>query len=194
MLTYQNILDLTPDIQEKVRQWRNSDHVRYSMLSSENITAAQHKKWISWLAAHPERQVVRITFENKIPFGVITLKDIDRNSSRSDWGIYIGDTDFLGRGLARIMLFDLLTWAFDGEKLERLYTSVLGNNVKAMMLYLEYGFHLEGRFEKHVRGQNRELLDIYWFALFAEGWGKIKGRFKNIVSEWSHAEKDNKLT
>lgn len=194
MLTYRNILDLTPDIQEKVRQWRNSDHVRFSMLSSENITAARHKKWISWLAAHPECQVVRIAFEKEMPFGVITLKDIDRNSLRSDWGIYIGDTDFLGRGLARKMLLDVNTWAFEEEGLQRLFTSVLGNNIKAIKLYLEYGFHPEGRFEKHVRGQNGELLDVYWFALFAEGWGKIKGRFKNIVSERSHAEKDNKLT
>ncbi len=159
MIHYRNILEVSPDLQECVRCWRNSKHIRHNMISSEIISEEEHLRWISFLRKNPERQIVRLAFKEEDPFGVITLKDIDRGSSRSDWGMYIGKADFLGQGYSKIMLYDLLVWAFDEEKLTRLYTSVLADNTKAMLLYLNFNFHFEGRFEKHIR-RNQGILSM----------------------------------
>ena len=183
VITYRNLLDVSPELQERVRNWRNSEHVRSNMLASDLITEEQHRRWLCGGAGRPERQSVRVAFEGDEPFGIITLKDIDRNSSRCDWGIYIGETGFLGRGLSRRMLFDLLAWAFEEEGLQRLYTSVVGDNAKAVALYLEYGFHFEGRFEKHIRRDSGELVDVYWLAIFSEVWREKKEQFLFFLAD-----------
>ena len=178
VITYRNLLEVSNELQDRVRLWRNSDHVRNNMLASELITANHHRRWLSSLAEYPQRQSVRVAFEGDEPFGVITLKDIDKNSSRSDWGMYIGEKGFLGRGMARFMLFDILVWAFEEEMLQRLYTSVLSDNAKAVSLYLKYGFHFEGRFEKHIRRDSGELVDVYWLAIFSDVWREKKNLFR----------------
>lgn len=183
VITYRNLLDVSLELRERVRWWRNSEHVRNNMLASDLITEEQHRRWFSSLAARPERQIVRVAFEGDEPFGIITLKDIDRRSSKSDWGMYIGETGFLGRGLARFMLIDLLVWAFEEEMLQRLYTSVLSDNAKAVALYLEYGFHFEGRFEKHIRRDSGDMIDVYWLALFTNVWHKQKERLRERLPE-----------
>lgn len=174
-IAYRDIVGEGAGLQEQVRAWRNSDRVRSSMLNSDVIAEDEHQRWLSYLASSTSRQIVRVAFDKETPFGVITLKDIDRRSSRSDWGMYIGDERFLGRGLGRRMLFALLEWAFEEEGLERLYTSVLADNSKAVALYLDCGFHFEGRFERHIRRASGEFVDVYWMALFAHEWRRRKG-------------------
>jgi len=181
MIMYRDLLDVGSDLQEHVRQWRNSAHVRVNMIVTELITEKQHANWLLSLAERPPKQIVRVAFEGEEPFGVITLKDIDRRSSRSDWGMSIGNTRFLGRGLAKIMLLDLLAWAFEEEGLQRLYTSVLSDNAKAVALYLEYGFHIEGRFERHIRRESGEMVDVYWLAMFAETWREKKELLRSFL-------------
>lgn len=177
-LSYKNILGAPPVLQEKVRQWRNSDPVRQNMLSSEIISPERHTQWLAYLEQNPHRQIVRISFFKGIPFGIITLKDMDENSSRSDWGMYIGEKDYLGRGHSRPMLFDLLMWAFEERKIFRLFTSVLGDNVRALRLYQECGFHREGCFEKHIRRENGKRVDLCWLAFFRSEWAGKKASFK----------------
>ena len=179
-LFYRDILDVPPDIQELVRLWRNSDHVRKNMVSSNLISEQQHADWLAFLKGHPERQILRVAFYQETPFGIITLKDMDEYASRSDWGMYIGEITFLGKGFARPMLFDLLAWAFDEKGFKRLFTSVLGDNAKAIALYLDFGFHLEGRFEKHILRESGDLVDLYWLACFREQWSLAQGEASSI--------------
>ena len=174
VIMYRDVLESGAELQERVRTWRNSDRVRLSMISTESIEEERHSLWLASLTSTSPGQVVRVAFDGETPFGIITLKDIDRHSSRSDWGMYIGDERFLGRGLGRRMLLDLLEWAFEEEGLNRLYTSVLADNSKALALYLDCGFHLEGRFERHIRRTSGEFVDVYWIAMFAQEWRRKK--------------------
>ena len=64
------------------------------------------------------------------------------------------------------MLFGLLTWAFEEKGFRRLFTSVLGDNTRAIALYLDFGFHLEGRFEKHILREVRRSGGFVLVSLF----------------------------
>lgn len=174
VIMYRDVLKSGAELQERVRTWRNSDRVRLSMINTGIIEEKQHLQWLTSLKINSPGQIVRVAFDGETPFGIITLKDIDRHSSRSDWGMYIGDERFLGRGLGRRMLLDLLEWAFEEEGLNRLYTSVLADNSKAVALYLDGGFHFEGRFERHIRRTSGEFVDVYWMAMFAHEWRRRK--------------------
>ena len=73
MIEYRNILDVKSELQQRVREWRNSDRVRMNMLASDLISEEQHRRWLSSLAESPERQSVRVVFEGDEPFGIITF-------------------------------------------------------------------------------------------------------------------------
>ena len=169
-LRYQNILEADEEIREKVRIWRNSSRVKQYMISWKEITVEEHAAWLRRLSSKYSSQVVRVAFDGNIPIGVITLKDLDRASGRSDWGIYIGDPAYEGHGFGRKMLTDLLSWGFEEERLFRLFTSVTADNVSAIGMYLRAGFHFEGRFEKHVLRENGSRIDLLWMALFHDDW------------------------
>ncbi|MCX7829144.1 MAG: UDP-4-amino-4,6-dideoxy-N-acetyl-beta-L-altrosamine N-acetyltransferase [Thermanaerothrix sp.] len=182
MIRYVDILEVQPQVSMRVLEWRNSHRVRKSMLNDSIITEAEHLRWLSSLASSPKRQMVRVAFMGEEPFGIITLKDIDRTSLRSDWGMYIGDENFLNRGLSKHMLYSLMEWGFEEEGLHRLFTSVLGSNVGAVSLYLRFGFHVEGRFERHLlRDQAWE--DLYWIAIFKDRWFEIKDGLRKVAEE-----------
>lgn len=182
-LSYRNLLSAPSELQERVREWRNKDHVRGNMLTSEIISSEEHGRWLAFLENNPHRQTVRIAFTEGKPFGILTLKDMDEYSSRSDWGMYIGEPDYLGHGYARSMLFDLMTWAFEEKKLSRLFTSVIGDNVRALQLYQECGFHREGCFENHIRRENGDLVDLIWLAYFRSEWAGKKSSFKERLEK-----------
>ncbi|EHM10278.1 pseudaminic acid biosynthesis N-acetyl transferase [Thermanaerovibrio velox DSM 12556] len=182
MIRYVDILEVRPPVAMRVLEWRNSHRVRRGMLSDALITEEEHLRWLDSLASPLKRQMVRVAFMGEEAFGVITLKDIDRVSLRSDWGMYIGDERFLNRGLSKHMLYSLMEWGFEDEGLERLFTSVLASNVGALSLYLRFGFHLEGRFERHIfRDQRWE--DVYWIAAFRKRWAEIRDDLKGMAEE-----------
>ena len=175
-LRYSNILEVGEAIQERVRVWRNSTRIRKYMISQNEIAVEEHRAWLSRLLKDGGSQIVRVAFCADVPIGIITLKDIDRKSERSDWGIYIGESGYEGRGFGREMLDDLLSWGFEEEGLNRLFTSVTADNAPAIGMYLRAGFHFEGRFEKHIIRSDGEKVDLLWVALFRPDWRMMRFR------------------
>ena len=173
-LRYCNILEVGEEIQERVRVWRNSPRIRQFMISQNGISVEEHRAWLSRLSKENRSQIVRVAFCADIPIGIITLKDLDRKSERSDWGIYIGESGYEGRGFGREMLDDLLFWGFEEEGLFRLFTSVTADNVSVVGMYLRAGFHFEGRFEKHILRENGRRIDVLWMALIRDDWNRIR--------------------
>lgn len=173
-LHYCNILEVGEEVQERVRVWRNSPRIRQFMLSQNEISVEEHRAWLSRLSKKDRSQIVRVAFCDGVPIGIITLKDIDRTSERSDWGIYIGEAGYEGRGFGGEMLDDLLSWGFEEEGLCRLFTSVTADNMPAIGMYLRAGFHFEGRFEKHIVRGNGEKVDLLWVALFRPDWRMMR--------------------
>ena len=175
-LRYCNILEVSEEIHERVRVWRNSLRIRKFMISQNEIAVEEHRAWLSRLLKDGGSQIVRVAFCADVPIGIITLKDIDRKSERSDWGIYIGESGYEGRGFGREMLDDLLSWGFEEEGLNRLFTSVTADNAPAIGMYLRAGFHFEGRFEKHIIRSDGEKVDLLWVALFRPDWRMMRFR------------------
>ena len=170
MIAYRNILETDPQIQEQVRLWRNSPRVKSGMIDQTNISAKQHRHWLRLLASGPDKNAVKVAFWNSVPFGIINLKGIDRNVSSCDWGIYIGEEAFLGRGLGRRLAYDVHSWALEDESLGKMFSSVREDNLKILQTYLQLGDHVEGFLKKHLRSASGELIGLYLIAQFREEW------------------------
>ena len=68
-------------------------------------------------------RIVRVAFLRGVHSGNYSQgyrQDIPQGAT-GEW--YIGEKNYLGKDLARPMLFDLLVWGFEEERLERLYNT-----------------------------------------------------------------------
>ena len=169
-LSYRDLTELSPEMGEQVRLWRNTPEVRSSMVRQHSISPEEHAQWLEFLRRHPHRQRVRVAFVDHDPFGVVTLKDLDLAAGVSDWGMYIGDPRFRGRGLGNALLFEILRWAFDETGLFRLFTSVLAANPQALVMSLRAGFELEGCWRRHVPLEGGDRGDLLWMAMLRPRW------------------------
>lgn len=76
--------------------------------------------------------------------GVVRLRYIDRISSNTELGIYIGERSGRGRGLGKEVMQLALAYAFRDVNLHKVYLKVLASNANAIRLYESCGFVKEG--------------------------------------------------
>ena len=181
MITYKNILEAGEETQEKVRQWRNGPRVKAGMLDQSEISAEQHRLWLDSLSKKAGINEVRIAFSDGVPFGVINLREIDRDVSSCDWGFYVGDDAFLGRKLGRRLIHDAHEWGFMEAKVTKMYSTVRSDNLKVLYDDMQSGNHIEGFLKEHMRSPSGELIGIYLIAQFRDEWIKNKEK----ISSWA---------
>ena len=145
-ISYIGLCDSPKEWQELLRVWRNKPRIRAEMVFQEEISPEQHVLWLKKVSSS-ETDKIRIAVQDGVPFGIVRLMDIDRKNSSSDWGVYIGEELFLGRGLGKKMLIYLIKWAFGEENLRELHTKVNKTNTKAINIYEDVGFYVTGETE-----------------------------------------------
>lgn len=180
MIEYRNILDVTPEIQETVREWRNSIRVRQGMLDQSEISFEQHQKWLSSLKIKFPCRLVRIVFKDEIPFGVLNLGNIDWDVKTCDWGFFIGNQSFLGKRLGKRLVYDGSEWGFMEQGFHKLYSSVRSDNLSVLNMDMEGGSHIEGFLKNHMYDREGNLIGIYLIAQFRGEW--LKQREK--IAAW----------
>ncbi len=139
MLTFIPITEVDEIISEEVRQWRNAQEIRSQMVNSHVISLEEHTGWVASLKENKTTRVW-VAYHDGIPFGVVNLAKIDYQQKTTDWGIYIGDLDHRGRGLARPLLYSLMNHVFEVLGLNKMQTKVLEDNEAAQTLYKKMGF------------------------------------------------------
>ncbi len=161
------IAEVPVDVQRLVLSWRNSPDIRSKMLNQRIISWEEHLSWTKQQMIEFPNCIAKVAYEGQNPFGVISLNKIDREQKHSDWGMYIGNPAFRGKGLGTLLLEEIIRWGFQDLGLFKLYTSVLANNVRALSLYLKRGFQLEGNWRAHVLMPNGKRVDLLWLGLFS---------------------------
>ena len=134
-----NILDVDGETVELVRNWRNNKKISRYMYTNHQINREEHMNWINKLKTNNTAKAWIIKYDEK-PIGLATLSDIDYQSKITDWGFYIANESYRGKGLGEKSLKKLMKIVFDEMKFKTMNTKVLDNNPVAMNLYEKLGF------------------------------------------------------
>jgi UDP-4-amino-4,6-dideoxy-N-acetyl-beta-L-altrosamine N-acetyltransferase len=167
-----DITEIDEGLKEKVRQWRNRAWIRKSMLTQHIITRREHLKLIESLKQRNDWKFW-VIFVNNIPIGSVSIKDINYGDFTAEWGFYIGEKDYRGKGLSRRILFKLLEIFFDEMRFKTLFTKVLSNNVMALNLYKKFRFEQIDKFL--FKGKREAIL----LKFSREDWIKFKPTLRN---------------
>lgn len=123
----------------KIVKWRNSTEVKKNLYSQEDITEEQH---INYYHKYVEsgRIVQFIIVVDGIDCGTAFLKNIDNQKKEAEFGIFIGEPEYRGKGISTIVTQRLVKFGFNVLALRRIYLTVFEENIPAIKGYLRAGF------------------------------------------------------
>lgn len=141
-------VDLRPisyeDTDDIVR-WRNREAVRNNFIYREEFTREVHEKWMQEKVEKKEvfQFIITEKKENR-KIGSVYLRDIDLANQKCEFGIFIGEEGFLGKGLGTEAAKLILQFAFNELKMNKVFLRLLAENTRAYKSYLKVGFKEEG--------------------------------------------------
>lgn len=156
---------MTKDDTDLIVSWRNCDSVRRNFIYQELFTRESHENWIrTKVETGQVVQMIICDMATDMPLGSVYIRDIDRQHSKAEYGIFIGEEAARGRGVGTAAAGLMLRYCFEEEKLHRIYLRVLSGNEAAKRSYEKAGFAVEGILRDDVC-LNGEYRDVIWMAI-----------------------------
>lgn len=159
---------LEPGDLERSRAWVNDQETAQGLLRILPVSPLSQQAWYEQISRDPARMVWAAE-EKQAHIGNCGLYHIDLIHRRAEAWFLIGESSRRGRGLGREMADLVLTYAFGGLGLNKVYLQVGAENRKACQTYEAVGFVSEGtlRQEYFIAGRFRDVLRM---ALLADAW------------------------
>ncbi len=131
-----NFVDLNEVEKVLVFAWRN--HLKIAPFQrTQTISLKEHLEFLESLRDDRERQYF-LVLEEEVILGVICFIKIERGVS-CEFGIY-QNPDL--KGFGKVLMQEVLKFAFKNLKVKTLYACALNHNAKALALYREFGLNL----------------------------------------------------
>jgi len=160
------------DIPNFVR-WLNDPDVYHNLQLRSPLSLADEERWFEGMLTRPPREQVLVieieTPQGWRPVGNTSLMAFDLVSANAEVGIFIGEKDLWGRGIAQNALRLVLNYAFNDLNLERVGLRVYAPNHHAIRCYEAVGFVHEGR-QRKAMYRKGELVDILLMSVLRSEW------------------------
>ena len=135
---------ITYDDCEDFIRWRNSDLIKSRFIYRKDLTVEDQRNWIKTKVE--TGQVAQFIIWDKADnkkIGSVYLQKIDQEKKDCEFGILIGEKDYIngGRGSESARLIN--SYGFEHLGMNRIYLRVLANNERARHAYEKAGFELE---------------------------------------------------
>ena len=144
-----------------INEWHNSKEL-YGFLVGDyrEVSIERDREWIESYKCNGGTQYRFVAFYKSVPIGVIYLLEVDRKKSVGSLGIFIGDTNYRGKGFGKEMFKTLIDFGYNTIKLNELQFLTLKNNNRAISMYKSFGFKEDKSFAKTVvkDGQSVEVI------------------------------------
>ena len=155
----------------------NQDRYRYmiSKTNEMNLTREYEEKTIR-LHAQRENCLFLVALSGREVVGVLNFVGGSRMRDRHDgeFGVSV-HKDLFSKGIGRRLVSYLLNWARENPVLKRVTLFVMNDNRRALEMYKQLGFQIEGVRRKAVRFEDGRVQDLIMM-------GKLK---KEGSNEWT---------
>lgn len=158
--------EMTDEDTELIVKWRNERFVRRNFIYQKPFTVEGHRSWVETMVKTGKVVQFMICTKEDKPVGSVYLRDIDREHSKAEYGIFIGEKDTLGCGYGTQAAKLMLSYAFKELKLHKVMLRVLAGNERAKRSYEKAGFVQEAYLKDEVRLENG-FKDVILMACFA---------------------------
>ena len=153
-----------------ILKWRNSKLVMSFFIDRRPLTKEQHYNWLETKVKAGEVAQF-IASEDGVDFASVYFRNIDKQNNKAEFGIFIGEENFLGKGYGKKISRLAINYAFDELKLNKVYARVLKYNKASYNMFLKLGFHKDATLRKDVL-INGKYYDVYILSVLENEWRK----------------------
>ena len=159
---------ITREDTDRIVAWRNKPSVYKHFIFRQPFTREMHENWLS-TKVDTGKVIQYIILDKALekPVGSVYYRDVDPESESAEYGIFIGEEDYLGRGFGTEAARLFTRFGLDVLKLHRISLRVLGGNAIARRSYEKAGFVTEGLFRDMVK-LDGEYRDVEFMAMLNE--------------------------
>ena len=156
---------MTAEDTENIIKWRNSDVVRKQFIYQKEFTVESHENWIkTMIETGKATQMMIVLNEGDRAIGSVYVRDIDLEHKKAEHGIFIGETDCLGKGYGTEAAELMIEYAFEFLGIHKLMLRVYAENERAIKSYEKAGFKKEAYLKDDVYVQEK-FRDIVLMAV-----------------------------
>lgn len=149
---------------EYIVNWRNKEYVRSNFIYQNLFTKESHEQWMNEMVYTGKvEQFIIIDRQNNKPIGSTYLRDIDKTHFKAEYGIFIGEEEYLGKGYGSEVAELMCEYAFTVLDLNKVFLRVFAENTRAIKSYQNAKFEIEGCFKDDVKIGN-SYHDIIFMA------------------------------
>lgn len=162
---------ITPADTDQIVTWRNRDFVRKNFIYQKPFTREGHETWLREQVepGHVAQFIICIDRE----IGSVYLRDIDREKGEAEYGIFIGESEAIGKGYGTQAAKQMLDYGFGTLGLRKIFLRLLEDNLKAMRSYEKAGFQLiENRRETVTLKQG--VRKVLFMEIDRDRWEEMK--------------------
>lgn len=151
---------------DNIIRWRNQEFVRNKFIYQKMFTKESHERWMNQKVntGKVKQFIIHVKKEEK-PIGSVYLRDIDYNNAKAEYGIFIGEKEYLGKGIGTEAAKLILEYAFQSLNLHKVMLRVLAQNKRAIASYMKAGFKEEGCFKDDIKIENTYYDVIFMAAI-----------------------------
>ena len=141
-----DIRPITLEDTDNIVKWRNTPYVLNNFIDQNTITKENH---INYYKKRIETGKVKqfIIVCDGTDIGTVFLRDIDLDKKTAEGGTFIGEKDYLGKGISVISMKKLIEYAFNELKLEKIIVRILERNIASIKMCKRAGYVMEDYFE-----------------------------------------------
>lgn len=190
------LMDISTEMQLKVRDIRNEEGVRKWMYTEHIIGLNEHLGWISRLKEDNTKIIFVVLDDEMNLLGVVSVSAIDLKHKRADWAYYL--TENSRGGLGSVIEYALIDFVFNRLGIQKLNCEVIEGNSSVVKLHKKFLFKEEG-FRRSNIFKDKKFIGVHLLGLTREDWElgkqdvfhkyqKILNKF-NISINWSETKK-----
>lgn len=132
--------------------WRNNPRVRENFIYRKPLTREDHLAWIENKVKRGEViQFIICERGTDRPVGSVYFRDISREHSRAEYGIFIGEDDAVGHGIGSEVCKLACAYGFTAQGWHKIVLRALADNAAAIRTYEKAGFKREAYLKDEVR-------------------------------------------
>lgn len=161
---------------ELMMNWRMNPAVTANLYTDPILNMEKQKKWYVKMIKDITVKYWIIEIES-IPIGIIWLYQIDDFHKKCEWGYFIGNDSFRGKGIGRNLECNIYDYVFFKMNMNKLYCEIFNFNDRVISIHEKFGSEIEGVFKDHIF-KNGKFHDVTSMAILKSKWKRIKSEYK----------------
>lgn len=160
------------DDEPRLRAWINDPRSWATLGRALPINGVREREWIESLYKSPTDVALAIVVrDGDRHIGNTGLHGIAALDRKAEFGVFIGDVEYRGRGFGSEATALMVRYAFEELNLHRVALSVFADNPRAARAYEKAGFVREG-IERESAYRNGRWHDIHRYGVLRDEWQK----------------------